>query len=238
MTYVPRSPRRATSLRAVVDDGCAQASGRVRDMSTSGLFVEASCALAVGRSVAVVPLLGDLDGERLPAEVARVGDRGVALRFVGLAHEHRQRLRQLVNGSQPMLLPAPALRLVLPPVPADAPVVLLTDEPAAHEPELLLTDAVDETHLLRARVHEADARARDAADEAARAVDEIGRHKREIVGLQARLSVALSAKARLHDEVADAIETVAEMERAHDALMHRVHVLEELLRRAMLDGWD
>ena len=73
MSYVPRNPRRVTKLRAVLDDG---RSGPVRNMSTSGLLVDTlesrSSALTVGRRIAVVPLVGDLDGERLPAEVARV----------------------------------------------------------------------------------------------------------------------------------------------------------------------
>src|SRR5438309_10631965 len=104
MSYVPRSPRRATQLRAVVDGVVAggpgegrcvlHAIGPVRDMSTSGMFVEASAKLPVGSKVAVVPLLGELDGERLPAEIVRVADRGVAVRFIGLDPEVRQRLRR------------------------------------------------------------------------------------------------------------------------------------------------
>jgi len=79
MTYVPRSPRRSTTLKAVVG---GSERGRVRDISTSGLFLETHASLPPGAAVAVVPLLGELDGERLPAQVARVGDDGLALRFV------------------------------------------------------------------------------------------------------------------------------------------------------------
>src|SRR4051812_7170140 len=105
MSYVPRSPRRATRLRAVVDDGAHHAVGPVRDMSTSGLFVEAAAPLVVGTRVAVVPLIGELDGERLPAEVARVAERGLALRFLGLDPEVRQSLRRTFSDE-------PALHLV------------------------------------------------------------------------------------------------------------------------------
>ena len=58
MTYVPRSPRKPTRLRAVVDDGAVHAIGAVRDMSTSGMFVEAKAPYRVGLRVAVVPLVG------------------------------------------------------------------------------------------------------------------------------------------------------------------------------------
>ena len=80
--FQPRSPREPSHLRVVVDNAGTQASGRVRDMSSSGLFVEADARLAVGQRVAVLQLAGEHDGERLPAVVARVADRGLALRFV------------------------------------------------------------------------------------------------------------------------------------------------------------
>src|SRR5688572_32765932 len=107
-TYVPRSPRRATKLKAMVDGQHTHIRGRVRDMSTSGLFVETIQPLPLGSPVAVVPLVGDLDGERLPAEVARVGKDGIGLRFTGLDAERRQQLRSLALGDAARLIRRPS----------------------------------------------------------------------------------------------------------------------------------
>jgi hypothetical protein len=115
-SFVPRSPRHAVRMQAVVDSGACHARGRVRDMSTSGLFVEADAPLVVGQRVTVLSLAGERDGERRPAEVARVVDVGVGLRFLP-ANEDAT-------------------------TPSDAPVFVLTDdESGAHDrPQMLTVD--------------------------------------------------------------------------------------------------
>ena len=232
MTYVPRSPRRTTKLRAVVDDGAGRSVGRVRDMSTSGLFVDTSgctdgnAALALGRRVAVVPLLGDLDGERLPAEVARVGDRGVALRFIGLDAEHRQRLRAIMNGDDNPLVHAahshPSMHAPLPEVPFDAPVVLLTDE----APSIIVapdgsTDTF-ETFELRGHIEELEGQLLEIIRDKTMLLDENSRLKRQVVALTARNSLLLRAQ----DDLLGSQERILEIERARDALLAEVHRLE------------
>lgn len=233
MTYVPRSPRRATKLRAVVDDGAARSVGRVRDMSTSGLFVDTSgssdgnTGLAVGRKVAVVPLIGDLDGERLPAEVARVGDRGLAIRFVGLDAEHRQRLRAIMNGDDnPLVHAAHPNGGVLPPLPGaphDAPVVLLTDEaPAAVAPGGEMATDTFEVFQLRGHIEELEGQLLELIRDKTTLLDENNRLKRQVVALQARNSLLLRAQ----DELLTSQERVLEVERARDALLAEVRRLE------------
>jgi hypothetical protein len=135
MVSLPRSPRSPTTLRALYDDGQVRLSGPVRDMSTSGLFVETEVGLAVGRRVAVVPLLEELEGLRLPAEVVRVASgKGVAVRFLDLDLDSRQRLRAVLFKSRyqdrrPARRPSP-VRTSPPPslLPPDAPVLLLAEE--------------------------------------------------------------------------------------------------------------
>lgn len=234
MTYVPRSPRRTMKLRAVVDDGAGRSVGRVRDMSTSGLFVDTSgatdgnAALALGRKVAVVPLLGDLDGERLPAEVARIGDKGVALRFLGLDAEHRQRLRAIMNGDDNPLVhaarPNPSTPSALPEIPHDAPVVLLTDE----APSAVATAAADgatdtfEVFELRGHIEELEGQLLEIIRDKTMLLDENNRLKRQVVALTARNSLLLRAQ----DELLVSQERVLEIERARDALLGEVRRLE------------
>jgi hypothetical protein len=132
VTLVPRAPRKQPDLRAVYDDGKNHHEGRVRDLSTSGLFVECEAELKVGTAVAVVILTGGFDGERVYAEVARVDrGKGFALHFAGLDAGRRQRLRALRDG-----IPAEKAGLLARNVeplekvpPADAPVILLTGGP-------------------------------------------------------------------------------------------------------------
>jgi hypothetical protein len=214
ITYVPRSPRRATRLRAVVDDGSSHAVGRVRDMSTSGLFVEATMTLPIGQQVAVVPLVGELDGERLPAEIARIGERGVAIRFVGLDLERRQRLRRMFGEQAPLTgerggrnegaagatsqrgerrLRAPPPRAPLPALPASAPVVLLTDDQEASASELV-GDVLAE--------------------------------------LEAQLLELGRRNGALTEQLAEAEGAVEELLRGEEALMREIHRLEALLRKA------
>jgi hypothetical protein len=234
MTYVPRSPRRTTKLRAVVDDGAGRSVGRVRDMSTSGLFVDTSgatdgnAALALGRKVAVVPLLGDLDGERLPAEVARVGDRGVALRFLGLDAEHRQRLRAIMNGDDNPLVHAahasPSTHAPLPEIPSDAPVVLLTEEAPASTASAAAEGATDtfEVFELRGHIEELEGQLLEIIRDKTLLLDENSRLKRQVVALTARNSLLLRAQ----DELLASQERVLEIERARDALLGEVRRLE------------
>jgi hypothetical protein len=223
MTYVPRSPRRTTKLRAVVDDGAGRSVGRVRDMSTSGLFVDTSgctdgnTALALGRRVAVVPLIGDLDGERLPAEVARVGDKGVALRFLGLDAEHRQRLRAIMNGDDNPLVqamrPSPSTQPhALPEIPSDAPVVLLTDEAPASSAVAAAEGATDtfEVFELRGHIEELEGQLLEIIRDKTLLLDENNRLKRQVVALTARNSLLLRAQ----DELLTSQERVLEIERA------------------------
>jgi hypothetical protein len=226
MSYVPRSPRRSTSLRAVVDDGASHAVGPVRDMSTSGLFVEARTPLRVGHKVAVVPLIGDLDGERLPAEVARVGERGVALRFLGLDVERRQSLRSIFGGesAHKRRLRGPLPRTQLPPIPRDAPVVLLTDEPAPIPAPVELREDVLELH---AALEQLEGQLLELGRKNGVLLDENSRLKRESMALQARLSI----KAHLEDELLEAQEMLLELEQAQDALVREIQRLEAIVRR-------
>lgn len=99
--WVPRSPRRATRLHAVFDNGASRSAGRVRDLSLSGAFVEADAHLPVGAKVAVLSLAGVTDKARRPAEVVRVAETGIALHFLDAARES---------------------------LPSDAPVFLFTDD--------------------------------------------------------------------------------------------------------------
>lgn len=212
MEYVPRSPRRATKLRAVLDDGT---SGVVRDMSTSGLFVEGNTALKVGRKVAVVPLVGDLDGERLPAEVARVGDRGIALRFLGLDPEHRQRLRSIWGEEK---LHVTRTSVPLPAIPDDAPVLLLTDDP-------LETRLETQRESKGADVDELEAQLLEMIRDKSALLDENARLKRQVVALTARNALLM----RVQDELHEAHETLLEVERARDSLLHEVQRLERIV---------
>lgn len=213
MTYVPRSPRRSTKLKAVVG---GEARGRVRDMSTSGLYVETRAALPQGAPVAVVPLLGDLDGERLPAEVVRVGAGGMALRFIGLDVERRQRLRALLTeGDAARAARRPStLRLALPAVPPDAPVMLLTDE-------------VSEVQERPAPI------ALPAAEQELQALEdqlvELGRRNGRLMDEQAAMQVRLRAleakvamRARLEQDLFEAYDTIEELERQNDRLIARI----------------
>ncbi len=212
MTYVPRSPRRSTKLRAVVG---GEERGRVRDMSTSGLFLETRASLPAGAPVAVVPLLGDLDGERLPAEVARVGAGGVALRFVGLDVERRQTLRALLTdvggGARVVRRPA-APRRALPAVPSDAPVVLLTDELSeVHETPAPQLGAEQELAALEEQLVELGLRnARVLDDNAA-------------LALRVRaLEATIAMRARLEQDLFDAYDSIEELEQQYDRLIERL----------------
>jgi hypothetical protein len=250
MSYVPRSPRRATRLRAVVDGvvagGALHAVGAVRDMSTSGMFLDAPAKLPIGAQLAVVPLLGELDGERLPAEVARVAERGLAVRFVGLDPDVRQRLRRTFAADEPQhLIASPSAphafarggpqRPTLQPVPDDAPVVLLTDEPAP--PEKPRERSGDVLTVMRGTIERLEAQLFEAARAKHGILEDNGRLKRESMSLQARLSVALSLRLRVDDDLTEARASVDDLERAEDALIRRIQTLEELLRRAMIAGW-
>lgn len=83
MSFRARSPRHPSSLRAVFVHGDLHSTGAVRDASASGLFIAAPAPLVVGQRIAVIPLLGDVEGVRLAAEVVRVQGRdGLALRFL------------------------------------------------------------------------------------------------------------------------------------------------------------
>lgn len=218
MNYVPRSPRRSTKLRAVLDDGSF---GLVRDMSTSGLFVEGTSALAVGRKVAVVPLVGELDGQRLPAEVARVGERGIALRFLGLDPEHRQRLRSIF-GDEKLIVTRSSVPL--PVIPDDAPVVLLTDEPAA----VALIESIanaDDGQEMRLQIEELESQLLEMIRDKSALLDENSLLKRKVVALTARNSLLN----RVQDELLEAHELLLEVERARDALLHEVQRLERIV---------
>lgn len=79
---IARSPRTRSTLRAVLVEGDVHTAGSVRDMSSSGLFIDAPLRLVVGQRVAVV--MGDVDGVRVPTEVVRVvPHQGTAFRFLG-----------------------------------------------------------------------------------------------------------------------------------------------------------
>jgi hypothetical protein len=218
-TYVPRSPRRATKLKAMVDGAATHVRGRVRDMSTSGLFVEANGALPIGSPVAVVPLLGDLDGERLPAEVARISKDGIGLRFTGLDADHRQRLRALVLGDDARLVRRPSTtRLKLPAVPSHAPVVLLTDDPSA---EIPLPTVVGQALHERDPVEEMAEQLVALGLKNASLEDEIGRLRRHIHALEAKLAV----RRTLENELFSLYETLEELEKANDMLVETIRDL-------------
>ncbi len=226
MTYVPRSPRLATRLRAVVDDGARRAEGPVRNMSTSGMFVETGAQLAVGCRVAVVPLLGELDGQRLPAEIARVGERGLAVRFLGLDPEQRRRLRHTFSGDglSPLLdrprRPSTA-RGRPPAIPDDAPVFLLTEDGP---------DTPVRSSEMRAAVEELEGQLVELGRRNGALMDDNARLKRESASLLARLTVSQSLRGRLDEELDEARATIEELERAEDALVRRIQALEELVR--------
>lgn len=223
MTYVPRSPRRATRLSAVVDDGAQRAAGRVRNMSTSGIFVEAAVPpdgrLHPGRRVAVVPLLGDLHGERLPAEVTRVGDRGVAIRFLGLDVAHRQHLRQIFHGDARAARRArdPLPRAPLPTVPADAPVVLLTaaaEEAVAERVDKRVDKRVD---------RRVDKRVDPLGD------NHIDNPGEVIAELEMQLLNLGRRNGELADELREARAIVEDLLRGEDALVQQIQRLERRL---------
>lgn len=214
MTYVPRSPRRTTTLRAVVS---GRERGRVRDMSTSGLFVETNASLPRGAAVAVVPLVGELDGERLPAEVARVGADGLALRFVGLDVERRQTLRALIvegpAAERATRRPHEPPRRALAALPADAPVVLLTDE----------ISAVHESPVPAPVALEADLLALEEQ------LVELGRRNARILddnaALAARvraLEATLAMRGHLEQDLFEAYATIDELEQQCDRLVARL----------------
>ncbi|MBI1944620.1 MAG: PilZ domain-containing protein [Deltaproteobacteria bacterium] len=211
MTYVPRSPRRSSTLKAVVGGG---ERGRVRDMSTSGLFVETHASLPRGAAVAVVPLVGGLDGERLPAEVARVSDGGLALRFVGLDVERRQDLRALIadgpGGARPVRRPQPPRR-ALPPVPSDAPVVLLTDEiSAVHE---LPAAASAEAELAELEQQLVELGLRNA-----HVMDDNATLTARVRSLEANLAV----RGQIERDLFEAYDTIEELEQQCDRLIARL----------------
>lgn len=211
MTYVPRSPRRSCQLKAVVG---GTERGRVRDMSTSGLFLETRVTLLPGATVAVVPLVGDLDGERLPAEVARVGADGLALRFVGLDVERRQNLRALISDgpgvARPVRRPQPPRR-ALPAVPADSPVVLLTDEiSAVHETPTTVNAEVELAALEEQLVALGLRNARLMDDNAALA--------KRLRALEANIAV----RGQIERDLFEAYDTIEELEQQCDRLVDRL----------------
>jgi hypothetical protein len=222
MTYVPRSPRRATTLRAVVDGaGALHARGRVRDMSTSGFFVEGTppaAAQLLGARIAVVPLVGDLDGERWPADVARVDPQGMAVRFVGLDAERRQRLRALLLGdSQARLVRRPSTMRpagALPLVPADAPVVLLTDEASMDAPTSAAgaSPARDDLREMEDQLVALGLRAGALEDD-----------NRALAQRLRALEAKLMMRQTLEQELFDAYETVEDLERTNDTLVQALH---------------
>lgn len=221
MTYVPRSPRRSTTLRAVVG---GEERGRVRDMSTSGLFVETQAPLLPGAPVAVVPLCGELDGERLPAEVVRVGKGGLALRFVGLDVDRRQSLRALLTdgaSARAVRRPSP-VRHALPAVPAGAPVLLLTDEisevhelPSAAAP---LSASGSATAGLQAELQELEDQLVELGRRNARILDENAALALRVRALEARVAM----RARLEQDLFEAYDTIEELERQNDRLIARI----------------
>lgn len=83
MSHLARSPRQTSDLRAVLVDGDVQSAGRVRDISYTGLLVTGPVGLRVGRRLAVVRMVDELEGPRRPAEVVRLDGRdGAGLRFL------------------------------------------------------------------------------------------------------------------------------------------------------------
>ena len=247
MTYVPRSPRRTTKLRAVLFDG---STGVVRDMSTSGLFVHTSggrSALTVGQRVAVVPLVGELDSERLPAEVARVGERGIALRFVGLNSEHRQRLRSIFGGDEKLLVSRARSLIPLPVIPDDAPVVLLTDEPAPDVlvprpapapadllvPALISSSAPGAQRALLEQIEELTEQIEELEGQIFQMIrdkgEENGALKRRVLALAARNALLV----RVQDQLREAHETIFELEHAHDAQLQSLFREMQRLERSL-----
>lgn len=116
MGYVVRSPRQPSSLHAVLVKGSVHTAGVVRDLSTTGLFIEAPAQLALGERVAVVPVLDDLEGVRLVAEVVRtMGRDGLALRLLGnlLPDAHKSRTPTWMRSAPLDLLPPDAPSLLL-----------------------------------------------------------------------------------------------------------------------------
>lgn len=225
MTYVPRSPRRSTTLRAVVG---GEQRGRVRDMSTSGLFVETQAPLLPGAPVAVVPLCGELDGERLPAEVVRVGKGGLALRFVGLDVDRRQSLRALLTdgaSARAVRRPSP-VRHALPAVPAGAPVLLLTDEisevhelPAAATTLSTSGSATAEQQVeLHAELQALEDQLIELGLRNARILDENAALALRVRALEARVAM----RARLEQDLFEAYDTIEELERQNDRLIARI----------------
>lgn len=214
MPYVPRSPRRTTTLKAVVG---GQERGRVRDMSTSGLFVETHASLRPGAAVAVVPLLGELDGERLPAEVARVGADGLALRFVGLDVERRQDLRALIaegaGVERALRRPQHPPRRALPALPADAPVVLLTDEISAVHESPVAVPAELEAELVALEAQLVELGRRNA-----RVIDDNAALALRVRALEAKIAV----RGRLEQDLFEAYDTIDELEQQCDRLMARL----------------
>ena len=176
----------------------------------------------------------------------------MAIRFLGLDAEQRQRLRRTLSGDEnnPIferaLVPAavtgiytggadtralrrpstPATRR--PVIPHNAPVFLLTDEPSApeHPKETSGGVLVD----MRSTIQELEAQLMELGKKNGALLDENSRLKRETMSLQARLSVTTSLRDRVVEELTEAEETVEELLRGEDSFIRRIQSLETILR--------
>jgi hypothetical protein len=89
MGQVARSHRYELRFQAAFDDGEVYQTGPVRDLSTSGCFIETESPLPAGRKVRVIPLTtGDDELCELVGEVTRVeGNSGMGVRFLPMSDD-------------------------------------------------------------------------------------------------------------------------------------------------------
>ena len=141
--FVPRSPRKPVAFHAEYDDGARFLDGVVRDMSTTGLFIECEDTLPPGTTLTVIPLVdSQLGAVRVQAEVVRSagpGRDGIAVRFVNVDAWTREQVRALLRpegAPASALVPAPHRVPAAEPV---GPVLLLTrlEADAVAPPRLL-----------------------------------------------------------------------------------------------------
>ncbi|MBI1949584.1 MAG: PilZ domain-containing protein [Deltaproteobacteria bacterium] len=83
MGQIDRSPRERSDLHAVLVDGDVQSTGRVSDISRSGLLVRGPLGLTIGRKLCVVNVVEAIEADARQAEVVRLeGSDGAGLRFL------------------------------------------------------------------------------------------------------------------------------------------------------------
>ncbi len=108
----PRAPRYSISFQIIYDDREGYMSGRVVDISETGMFIETVMPLKPGTRVRLSPLLDDshdtgifeLEGEvvrKNEYDMDRYFDRtpGMGVRFINVSEEDLEQIRELLSVS-------------------------------------------------------------------------------------------------------------------------------------------